>query len=38
MPLGIKDVNVLPKFVVPIENVTLKDYHSCKNGLKNIKL
>jgi len=38
IPLGIKNVNVLPKFVVPIENATLKDYNSCKSGLKNIKL
>jgi hypothetical protein len=35
--LGIKDDNVPPKFVIPIENVTLKDHNSYKNGLKNIK-
>jgi len=35
--LGIKDVNVPPKFVFPIENVTLKDHNSYKSGLKNIK-
>jgi hypothetical protein len=36
MPLRIKDDNASPKFVVPIENITLK-YHSLyKNGLENI--
>jgi hypothetical protein len=38
IPLGIKDDNVSPKFVVPIENATLKDQNSYKSGLKNIKL
>jgi hypothetical protein len=36
--LGIKDVNVPPKFVVPIENATLKYHNSYKSGLENIKL
>ncbi len=36
--LGIKYVNIPPKFVVPIENVTLKDHNSYKSGLENIKL
>jgi hypothetical protein len=38
IPLGIKDVNIPPKCVVPIENVTLKDHNSYKSGLENIKL
>jgi len=38
IPLRIKDVNVPPKFVVSIENVTLKDHNSYKSGLENIKL
>jgi len=38
IPLGIKDVNVPPKFIVPIENATLKDHNSYKSGLENIKL
>jgi hypothetical protein len=38
IPLGIKDDNVPPMFVVPIENATLKDHNSYKNGLENIKL
>jgi len=38
IPLGIKYVNVPPKFVVPIENATLKDHNSYKSGLENIKL
>jgi hypothetical protein len=38
VPLGIKDDNVPPKFVVPIENATLKDHNSYKSGLENIKL
>jgi hypothetical protein len=33
-----KNVNVSPKFVVPIENATLKDHNSYKRGLENIKL
>jgi hypothetical protein len=37
IPLGIKDDNILPKFVFPIENATLKDHNSYKNGLENIK-
>jgi hypothetical protein len=36
--LGKKNDNVPPKFVVPIENATLKDHNSYKSGLKNIKL
>jgi hypothetical protein len=36
--LGIKDDNVPPKFVVPIENATLKYHNLYKNGLENIKL
>jgi hypothetical protein len=38
IPLGIKNVNVPPKFVVPIENVILKYHNSYKSGLENIKL
>jgi hypothetical protein len=38
IPLGIKDDNVPPKFVVPIENATLKDHYLYKSGLENIKL
>jgi len=38
IPLGIKDDNVPPKFVIPIENVTLKDHNSYKSELENIKL
>jgi hypothetical protein len=38
IPLGIKDDNVPPKFVVQIENATLKDHNLYKSGLKNIKL
>jgi len=34
IPLGIKDDNVLPKFIVPIENATLKNHNYYKNGLK----
>jgi hypothetical protein len=36
IPLRIKDDNVPPKFVVPIENATLKDHNSYKSGLENI--
>jgi hypothetical protein len=36
--LRIKNGNVPPKFVVPIENTTLKDHNLYKNGLENIKL
>jgi hypothetical protein len=32
IPLGIKDVNIPPKFVVPIENATLKYHNSYKMG------
>jgi hypothetical protein len=35
--LGIKDDNTPPKFVVLVENTTLKDHNSYKNGLKNIE-
>jgi hypothetical protein len=38
IPLRIKNDNVPPKFIVPIENTTLKNHNSYKNGLKNIKL
>ncbi len=38
IPLRIKDGNVPPKFIIPIENATLKDHNSYKNGLKNIEL
>jgi len=34
----IKDDNVPQKFVIPIENATLKHHNSYKSGLKNIKL
>jgi hypothetical protein len=33
-----KRVNIPPKFVVPIENETLKDHNPYKSGLENIKL
>jgi hypothetical protein len=36
--LGIKDDNVALKFVMPVENATLKDHNSYKSGLKNIEL
>ncbi len=36
--LRIKDDNILPKFIVPIENATLKNHNLYKNGLENIKL
>jgi len=38
IPLGIKDINIPPKFVVPIENATLKGHNSYKSQLENIKL
>jgi len=38
IPLRIKDDNVPPKFIVPIENANLKNHNSYKNGLENIKL
>jgi len=38
IPLGIKDDIVPLKFIVPIENATLKDHNSYKSGLKNVKL
>jgi len=38
IPLGIKDDNIPPKFVVSIENITPKDHNSYKSGLENIKL
>jgi hypothetical protein len=38
LPLGIKDDNVPPKFIVPIENATLKNHNLYKNELENIKL
>ncbi len=36
--LEIKDDNVPPKFVVLVENTTLKYHNLYKNGLENIKL
>jgi hypothetical protein len=38
IPLGVKYDNVPPKFIVPIENATLKDHNSYKSGLENIEL
>jgi hypothetical protein len=38
IPLGIKDDNAPPKFVVQVENTSLKDHNSYKSGLENIKL
>jgi len=38
IPLGIKDDNVPLKFVVPIQNATLKNDNLYKKGLENIKL
>jgi hypothetical protein len=38
IPLRIKDDNVPPKFIVPIENTTLTNHNLYKNGLENIKL
>jgi general stress protein 26 len=38
IPLGIKDDNIPRKFVVLVENATLKDHNSYKSGLKNIEL
>jgi hypothetical protein len=38
IPLGIKDDNVPPKFIILIENITLKDDNSYKSGLENIEL
>jgi hypothetical protein len=38
IPLRIKDDNIPPKFIVPIENATLKNHNLYKNGLENIKL
>jgi hypothetical protein len=37
IPLGIKDDNIPPKFVIQIENETLKDHNLYKSGLENIK-
>jgi len=36
--LGIKDDNVPPKFVMLVENATLKDHNLYKSALKNIEL
>jgi hypothetical protein len=36
--LGIKDDNLPAKFVVLVENATLKDHNSYKSGLEHIKL
>ncbi len=38
IPLGIKDDNVPPKFVVPIKNANLKDHNLYKSGLENIEI
>ncbi len=38
IPLRIEDDNVPPKFVVLIQNATLKNHNLYKNGLENIKL
>ncbi len=38
IPLRIKDDNVPLKFVFLVENATLKDHSSYKNGLENIEL
>jgi hypothetical protein len=38
IPLKIKDDNIPPKFVVPVEYATLKDHNSYKSELKNIEL
>ncbi len=38
IPLWIKENNIPPKFVVPIENATLEYHNSYKSGLENIKL
>jgi hypothetical protein len=38
IPLRIKDDNVPPKLITPIENATLKNHNLYKNGLENIKL
>jgi len=38
IPLGIKDDNVSPKFIVPVENATLKTHNLYKSGLKNIEI
>jgi hypothetical protein len=38
IPSRINDDNAPPKFVVPIENTTLKDHNSYKNGWENIEL
>jgi hypothetical protein len=36
IPSGIKDDNVPPKFVVPVEKTTLNNHNLCKSGLENI--
>jgi len=36
--LRMKDDNVPPKFIFPIENTTLKDHKSHKSELENIEL
>jgi hypothetical protein len=37
IPLGIKDDNAPLKFVILVENITLKDHNSYKSGLENIE-
>jgi len=36
--LGIKDDNVPPKFVIVVENASLKDHNLYKSELENIEL
>ncbi len=38
IPLKIKDDNIPPKFIVPVEYTTLKDHNSYKSELENIEL
>jgi hypothetical protein len=38
IPLGIKDDNAPPKFIILVENTTLKDHNLYKSGLNNIEL
>ncbi len=38
IPSGIKDDNAPPKFVLSIENTTLKNHNSYKSELENIEL
>jgi len=38
IPLRIKDDNVPPKFIIQVENTTLKYHNSYKSGLENIEI